>query len=435
MIIFEDLINKEKYIGVVGLGYVGLPIAVHFSKKFKVIGYDVNETKIESYSQGKDLTGDIGDDVLKNADITFTTDIALLKEASFYVVAVPTPITNEKAPDFTFINSSSETIGKCISKGDIVVYESTVYPGVTEDVCVPIIEDVSGLKCGVDFKIGYSPERINPGDKVHTLETIVKIVSGMDNESLKTISKVYNEIIKAGVYEAESIKVAEAAKVIENSQRDINIAFVNEISMILNAMDIDTGAVLNAIATKWNALNFKPGLVGGHCIGIDPYYFIYKAKELGYNSQLISTGRSINDNMGRFVAENIIKKMIHFDKKIKGSNVLILGFTFKENSNDLRNTKVIDIINMLEEFGVNVTVNDPIANKDEASKFYNIDLIDDYKNIKYDSIVLAVNHDVFKEISVDELIDISNGKTLLFDVKGLFNKETIELSNIEYWRL
>ena len=435
IIIYEDLINKEKFIGVLGLGYVGLPLAVYFSKKYNVIGYDVNETKIELYSQGKDLTGDIGDEVLKNSDITFTSDIELLKKASFYVVAVPTPITNEKVPDFTFINSSSETIGNCISKGDIVVYESTVYPGVTEDICVPIIEEVSGLKCGVDFKVGYSPERINPGDKVHTLENIVKIVSGIDKESLDTISKVYSEIVKAGVYEAESIKVAEAAKVIENSQRDINIAFINEISMIFNAMDIDTMAVLNATATKWNALNFKPGLVGGHCIGIDPYYFIYKAKELGYNSQLISTGRSINDNMGKFVAENIIKKMIRFDKKIKGSNVLILGFTFKENSNDIRNTKVIDIINILEDYGINVTVNDPIANKFEVSEYYNINLVDDYKNKKYDSIVLAVNHDIFKKISLNELNEISNGKTLLFDVKSLFDKEKVESSNVEYWCL
>ena len=435
IIIYEDLINKEKFIGVLGLGYVGLPLAVYFSKKYNVIGYDVNETKIELYSQGKDLTGDIGDEVLKNSDITFTSDIELLKKASFYVVAVPTPITNEKVPDFTFINSSSETIGNCISKGDIVVYESTVYPGVTEDICVPIIEEVSGLKCGVDFKVGYSPERINPGDKVHTLENIVKIVSGIDKESLDTISKVYSEIVKAGVYEAESIKVAEAAKVIENSQRDINIAFINEISMIFNAMDIDTMAVLNATATKWNALNFKPGLVGGHCIGIDPYYFIYKAKELGYNSQLISTGRSINDNMGKFVAENIIKKMIRFDKKIKGSNVLILGFTFKENSNDIRNTKVIDIINILEDYGINVTVNDPIANKFEVSEYYNINLVDDYKNNKYDSIVLAVNHDIFKKISLNELNEISNGKTLLFDVKSLFDKEKVESSNVEYWCL
>ena len=435
IIIYEDLINKEKFIGVLGLGYVGLPLAVYFSKKYNVIGYDVNETKIELYSQGKDLTGDIGDEVLKNSDITFTSDIELLKKASFYVVAVPTPITNEKVPDFTFINSSSETIGNCISKGDIVVYESTVYPGVTEDICVPIIEEVSGLKCGVDFKVGYSPERINPGDKVHTLENIVKIVSGIDKESLDTISKVYSEIVKAGVYEAEFIKVAEAAKVIENSQRDINIAFINEISMIFNAMDIDTMAVLNATATKWNALNFKPGLVGGHCIGIDPYYFIYKAKELGYNSQLISTGRSINDNMGKFVAENIIKKMIRFDKKIKGSNVLILGFTFKENSNDIRNTKVIDIINILEDYGINVTVNDPIANKFEVSEYYNINLVDDYKNKKYDSIVLAVNHDIFKKISLNELNEISNGKTLLFDVKSLFDKEKVESSNVEYWCL
>ena len=432
---YNDLINKEKSIGVVGLGYVGLPIAVHFAKKFNVIGFDVNTAKIESYKQGNDLTGDIGDDVLKKSDIKFTSDINDLKNASFFVVAVPTPITNEKVPDFTYINSSSEMVGKCISKGDIVVYESTVYPGVTEDICVPIIEEVSGLKCGEDFKVGYSPERINPGDKVHTLENIVKIVSGMDDESLNTIASVYGEIIEAGVYKAESIKVAEAAKVIENSHRDINIAFINEISMILNEMDIDTTAVLNATATKWNALNFKPGLVGGHCIGIDPYYFIYKAKELGYNSQLISTSRSINDNMGRFVAENIIKTMNHHDKKIKGSDVLVLGITFKENSNDIRNTKVIDIIRTLEEFEINVTVSDPIADKMEVSKFYNIDLIDDYAMKKYDTIVIAVNHDIYKQISFNDIIELSKDKPILFDIKGCLNKEKAESNGIEYWRL
>ena len=432
---YDELINKEKSIGVVGLGYVGLPIAVHFAKKFNVIGFDVNNTKIELYKQGNDLTGDIGDDILKNSDINFTSDINDLKKASFFVVAVPTPITNEKVPDFTFINSSSEIVGKCLSKGDIVVYESTVYPGVTEEICVPIMEKYSGLKCGDDFKVGYSPERINPGDKVHTLENIVKIVSGMDSESLNIISAVYDEIIRAGVYKAESIKVAEAAKVIENSHRDINIAFINEISMILNEMDIDTAAVLNATATKWNALNFRPGLVGGHCIGIDPYYFIYKAKKLGYNSQLISTSRAINDNMGKFVAENIIKIMNHNDKKIKNSDVLILGFTFKENSNDIRNTKVIDIIRTLEEYEINVSVSDPIANNDEVLKFYDINMIDDYHIKKYDSIVIAVNHDIFKMISFDEIIKLSKDKPILFDIKGCFDKEKAESNEIEYWRL
>lgn len=432
---YNELINKEKYIGVVGLGYVGLPIAVHFAKKFNVIGFDVDSTKIRLYKDGTDLTGDIGDDILKNSNIKFTSDIEDLKKASFFVVAVPTPITNEKVPDFTYINSSSRIVGKCISHGDIVVYESTVYPGVTEEICVPIIEEVSGLKCGENFKVGYSPERINPGDKVHTLETIVKIVSGMDEESLNIISSVYGEIIDAGVYNAESIKVAEAAKVIENSQRDINIAFINEISMILNKMDIDTSEVLNATATKWNALNFKPGLVGGHCIGIDPYYFIYKAKKLGYNSQLISTARSINDDMGKFVAENVLKTMNHYDKKIKNSDVLVLGFTFKENSNDIRNTKVIDIIRTLEDFEVNVSVSDPIANKNDVSKFYNIDLIDDYTTKKYDSIIIAVNHDIFKKISFNDIIALSKDKPILFDVKGCLNKEKALFNGIEYWRL
>jgi len=432
---YKELIERKKSIGIIGLGYVGLPLAILFSKKFDVIGFDINEEKIEAYKKGYDVTDEVGDEEIRNSGIEFTSDIECVKKASFFVVAVPTPITSKKLPDFRFIVSSSEVVGKCIGKGDIVVYESTVYPGVTEEFCVPIIENSSGLKCGRDFKIGYSPERINPGDKVHTLDKIVKIVSGMDKESLDTIASVYGEIIDAGVYKAESIKVAEAAKVIENSQRDINIAFINEISMILHKMDIDTDDVLKAAGTKWNFLDFKPGLVGGHCIGVDPYYFIYKAKELGYDSQLISTGRLINDNMGYYVGNELIKKMIQLDKKIKGSNVLIFGITFKENSNDIRNTKVIDIVNTLKDYGVNVYITDPNAKKEEVLKEYNLQLSENYHDKKYDAIIIAVNHDSFKNLNFNDLLKISNEKPILFDIKGSLDKKEAEKRNIEYWRL
>ena len=432
---FQDLINRNKSIGIIGLGYVGLPLAVLFSKKFDVIGFDIDDEKIQEYRQGKDLTGEVGYESLKKSNIHFTSDPEELKKASFFVIAVPTPITPKKLPDFKFIDSASEVAGKCISKGDIIVYESTVYPGVTEERCGPIIEKTSGLKYGEDFKLGYSPERINPGDKVHTLENIVKIVSGMDEESLEIISAVYGEVIDAGIYPASSIKVAEAAKVIENSQRDINIAFINEISMIFHKLGIDTTEVLEAAGTKWNFLDFKPGLVGGHCIGVDPYYFIYKAEELGYNSQLISTGRLINDNMGEYIGHEIIKKMNHWDKKIKDSNVLVFGITFKENSKDIRNTKVIDIINTLKEYEVNVFLNDPNANKEDVLREYDIELTEDYTNRKYDSIVIAVNHDIFKDLKLEDLISISNGKTILFDIKGALDKDEALKLGIDYWRL
>ena len=349
MNIYEKIVNRKEKISLVGLGYVGMPIAVAFAKKVDVIGFDVNKTKIGLYKSGVDPTKEVGNEVIKNTTVDFTFDEARLREAKFHIVAVPTPINADHTPNLTPVESASHTLGKHLTKGSIVVYESTVFPGVTEDICVPILEKESGLKCGVDFKVGYSPERINPGDKVHRLETIVKIVSGMDKETLDTVAKVYELVVEAGVYRAESIKVAEAAKVIENSQRDINIAFMNELSIIFNRLGIDTKAVLEAAGTKWNFLKFTPGLVGGHCIGIDPYYLTYKAEEMGYHSQIILAGRMINDDMGKYVAENTVKKMIKANKQINGSKVAVFGVTFKENCPDVRNTKVVDIIRELEE--------------------------------------------------------------------------------------
>src|SRR6056297_1014319 len=361
MITYEEIKNKKEKISLVGLGYVGMPIAVAFAKKCDVIGFDVNAAKIESYKKGIDVTKEVGNEALRETSVFFTTNPEDLKQAKFHIVAVPTPIKKDKTPDLTPVISASETLGENLTQGSIVVYESTVYPGVTEEVCKPILEEKSGLKCGVDFKIGYSPERINPGDQVHRLETIVKVVSGMDEESLETIAKVYELVIEAGVYRAESLKVAEAAKVIENSQRDVNIAFVNELAIIFEKMGIDTLSVLKAAGTKWNFLNFKPGLVGGHCIGVDPYYLTYKAAELGYHSQVILSGRRINDNMGAFVAQNTVKQMIKADKNIKGSTVAIMGITFKEDCLDVRNSKVVDIIDELKEYGVKVIIHDPLA--------------------------------------------------------------------------
>jgi len=430
-----SLINDKKTISVIGLGYVGLPLAVAFSKKLKVIGFDINQEKIKKYVQGEDLTGEVGSDILKNSNIKFTSNEKDLKDASFFIIAVPTPITQDKMPNFSYLTSASKIVGRNITKNSIVVYESTVYPGVTEDICVPILEKESGFKCGSDFKVGYSPERINPGDKDNTLENIVKVVSGMDEESLDIISKTYELIIKAGVYRAESIKVAEAAKVVENTQRDINIAFMNELAMIFNRMNINTNAVLKAASTKWNFINFTPGLVGGHCIGVDPYYFIYKAKDLGYHSQLISAGRKINDNTGTFIGNNIIKTMINADKKIKNSKVLVLGISFKENCMDVRNSKVMDIIETLQDVGIQIAVADPIVNKEEVLKEYDISLEEDYKHDKYDAVVVAVAHEIFKDISLSEIKKISRGDPILIDVKEIFDKEKVLENGIEYWCL
>ena len=423
MKLYEKIVNKEEKISLVGLGYVGMPIAVAFSKKVDVIGFDLNKEKIELYRDGIDPTNEVGDEAIKNCTVEFTANEVRLKEAKFHIVAVPTPVRDDHMPDLSPVEGASEIVGRNLTKGSIVVYESTVYPGVTEDICIPILEKESGLKCGIDFKIGYSPERINPGDKVHRLETITKIVSGMDDESLEEIAKIYELVVEAGVYRAESIKVAEAAKVIENSQRDINIAFMNELSIIFNKMGIDTQSVLKAAGTKWNFLNFYPGLVGGHCIGVDPYYLTYKAEQEGYHSQIILSGRRINDDMGKYVAENTVKKLIQANKNIKGANVGILGFTFKENCPDTRNTKIIDIVNELNEYEIYPTIVDPIADADEAKKLYGIE----FKNMNLlknlDALIIATSHDEFKEIQKNDFDKMFKNEKVLIDVKGILNRK------------
>ncbi len=438
MSLYERIVSGEEKLSLVGLGYVGMPIAVAFARKIKVIGYDLNAAKIDLYKNGIDPTNEVGNDVIRNTTVEFTSDESKLKEAKFHIVAVPTPVNDDHTPDLTPVEGASRILGRNLTKGSIVVFESTVYPGVTEDVCVPILEKESGLKCGVDFKIGYSPERINPGDKVHRLETITKIVSGMDAETLDEVASVYELVVEAGVHRAESIKVAEAAKVIENSQRDINIAFMNELSIIFDRMGIDTKAVLEAAGTKWNFLKFSPGLVGGHCIGVDPYYLTYKAEQLGYHSQIILSGRRINDDMGKYVAETIVKKLIAADISVKGARVAILGFTFKENCPDTRNTKIIDIYRELGEFGITPVVVDTTADADEAKRLYGITFgtMDDIKDM--DAVILAVAHDAFADLSkseVDGYFNASNGKKVLADIKGILDKSQYMSDDYIYWRL
>lgn len=437
MSLYEKIVRREEKISLIGLGYVGMPIAVSFSKKADVIGFDLNKTKIELYKAGIDPTKEVGDEAIKACSVDFTADPERLREAKFHIVAVPTPVNADHTPDLTPVEGASRILGKYLTKGSIVVYESTVYPGVTEEICVPILEAESGLKCGVDFKIGYSPERINPGDMVHRLETIVKIVSGMDEETLDEVAKVYELVVEAGVHRAESIKVAEAAKVIENSQRDINIAFMNELSIIFNKMGIDTKAVLEAAGTKWNFLKFFPGLVGGHCIGVDPYYLTYKAEQLGYHSQIILSGRRINDDMGKYVVENLVKKLIAADVSVKGAKVAILGFTFKENCPDTRNTRIIDIVNELKEYGITPVIADPEADKAEAKHEYGIDFVDMDSINGMDAVVLAVAHEQFKSLSLTEINKLygENHPKVLLDLKGLLNRKEFENAGYIYWRL
>lgn len=437
MSLYEKIVNGEEKLSLVGLGYVGMPIAVAFAKKIKVVGFDLNAKKIELYKNGIDPTNEVGNDVIKNTKVDFTADPTKLKEAKFHIVAVPTPVNDDHTPDLTPVEGASRILGQNLTKGSIVVFESTVYPGVTEDICVPILEKESGLKCGVDFKIGYSPERINPGDKVHRLETITKIVSGMDEETLDEVAKVYELVVEAGVYRAESIKVAEAAKVIENSQRDINIAFMNELSIIFNKMGIDTKSVLQAAGTKWNFLKFYPGLVGGHCIGVDPYYLTYKAEQLGYHSQIILSGRRINDDMGKYVAESLVKNLIKADVAVKNAKVAILGFTFKENCPDTRNTKVIDIYNELKEYGITPLVVDPAADAEEAKHLYGITFgeMADIKDM--DAVIIAVAHNQFLDLKKDDIkafYKAEHEKKVLMDIKGLFDRKEFEKDFI-YWRL
>ncbi|WP_430790427.1 nucleotide sugar dehydrogenase [Virgibacillus flavescens] len=439
MTLYKKIFDKHEKISVVGLGYVGMPIAVAFANKVDVIGFDLNESKINLYKSGIDPTHEVGNEVIEKTKVDFTSDESRLKDAKFHIVAVPTPINSDKTPDLTPVEGASSIIGRNLTKGSIVVYESTVYPGVTEDICVPILERESGLKCGVDFKIGYSPERINPGDKVHTLQKIVKIVSGMDDESLEDIANVYELVIEAGVHRASSIKVAEAAKVVENSQRDINIAFMNELAMVFDRMEIDTNDVVEAMNTKWNALKFYPGLVGGHCISIDPYYFVYEAERLGYHSQIVLSGRKINNGMGEFIADAIIKKLILANKVVKQAKVVILGITFKENCPDTRNSRVADIVTRLNEYEINPIVVDPHADIGEAKQEYGIELVqfDEVENA--DCLVFSVAHDEFKNISLDKMDelfrDCSTEEKVIVDVKSILNKRDIENEGYSYWRL
>lgn len=440
MSLYEKIINKEEKISLVGLGYVGMPIAVAFAKKVDVIGYDLNKNKIDLYKSGIDPTQEVGDETIKNTSVFFTANEQDLKKAKFHIVAVPTPINLDHTPDLTPLEGASHILGKNLSKGSIVVYESTVYPGVTEDICVPILEKESGLKCGIDFKVVYSPERINPGDKVHRLENIHKIVSGMDEESLEEIRNIYNLVVDVGTYPVSSIKTAEAIKVVENSQRDINIAFVNELAMVFDRMGIDTNEVVDGMNTKWNALGFRPGLVGGHCIGVDPYYFTYEAEKLGYHSQIILAGRKVNDGMGAYVADIIIKQLVLAGKAPKNSKVAILGLTFKENCPDTRNSKVNDIIKRLKEYDINPLVVDPWANPDEAKKEYNVELINLEEINDLDCVVLAVAHNEFKALSWEQIDamykkDIGMNEKILIDIKGLRDLKETQKLGYRYWRL
>lgn len=437
MSIYENLKKNEASLSVVGLGYVGMPLAVAFAKKgIDVIGFDINKERIEQYRAGNDYTHEVGDETLKATTVYFTYDENELKKASFHIVAVPTPINLDHTPDLTPVEGASVIVGRNLTKGSIVVYESTVYPGVTEDVCVPILERESGLKCGADFKVGYSPERINPGDPVHRLENIRKIVSGMDKESLEEIKNIYNLVIEVGTFPVSTIKTAEAVKVVENSQRDINIAFMNELAMVFDKMGIDTAEVVEGMNTKWNALHFYPGLVGGHCIGVDPYYFTYEAEKLGYHSQIILSGRKVNDSMGGFVADATIKQLVLAGKVVRDAKVVILGITFKENCPDTRNSKVIDIVKRLNEYGINPVIVDPQADPRGAKREYDADLVPMVEINDADCVILAVAHKEFGELSAKTLKPMfKDGEKVVIDVKSVLNKKEMEDAGYKYWRL
>ena len=434
--LYQELLDKQTSLSLVGLGYVGMPIAVAFAKKLNVVGFDLNEAKIKLYQSGVDPTNEVGNDTIKTTTVQFTANETELRKAKFHIVAVPTPVNDDHTPDLRPVEGASRILGRNLTPGSIVVYESTVYPGVTEEICVPILEKESGLRCGIDFKVGYSPERINPGDKLHRLENITKIVSGMDEEALDVVAKVYELVVEVGVYRASSIKVAEAAKVIENSQRDINIAFMNELSIIFNKMGIDTKSVLEAAGTKWNFLKFFPGLVGGHCIGVDPYYLTYKAEQLGYHSQVILAGRRINDDMGKYVAENVVKNLIRAEKPVKNARVAILGFTFKENCPDTRNSKVFDIVKELREYGIEPVVADPAADQAEAEHLYGVSITELSNLHDMDAVVLAVAHEEFANFKIEEMDKLfSAGRKVLLDVKGILNRSEYEAAGYSYWRL
>ena len=425
---------SEITVGVVGLGYVGIPLAVEFAKKYKTIGFDTNEKKVEEYKKGIDVTREVGNDAVKNTTILFTTDATKLSECNRIIVAVPTPVNEDKTPDLTPVISASEIVGKNMLKGAIVIYESTVYPGLTEEICLPILEKFSGMQGGKDFKIAYSPERVNPGDKVHKFENITKIVSGMDEETLENVAELYNSVLKNGIHKATSIKVAEAAKVIENSQRDVNIAFANEIAMMCHKLGIETNDVLDAASTKWNFLNFRPGLGGGHCIGVDPYYLITKLEDMGYESILLSNARKVNEEISSFIAQSLVERLKAKGIKPEDAKIRILGITFKENVNDIRNSKVIDIVKKLQKVGLEVLVDDPNADLNLVEQEYKVKFEKNSKE-KVDALIVAVAHNEYKNMSIQNIKDKLNETSILFDIKGLFNKNEIEKEKIEYWSL
>lgn len=443
MSLYQKLLDKKEILSLTGLGYVGMPLAVAFAQEgIHVIGFDLNADKIALYQKGTDPTKEVGDDKIQNSKIEFTTDEKMLRRARFHIIAVPTPVNQDKTPDLAPVETASRIVGRNLVKGSIVVFESTVYPGVTQDVCIPVLEAESGMKCGMDFKVGYSPERINPGDKKHTLSNICKIVSGMDEESLNEIKNVYEIVIKAGTHPVSDIKTAEAIKVVENSQRDINIAFMNELAMVFDRMGIDTNEVVDGMNTKWNALGFRPGLVGGHCIGVDPYYFTYEAEKLGYHSQIVLAGRKVNDSMGEFVADASIKQMILAGMAVKDAKVVILGLTFKENCPDTRNSKVADIIKRLREYGIEPVIVDPCADMEEVRREYGVELTNLYSVHDADCVIVAVAHTQFRQMSFEEIaklyknnLSVSGRKKVLIDVKGIFTRKELTDTEYQYWRL
>ncbi|MDF2906309.1 MAG: capL [Herbinix sp.] len=437
--LYEAIMSREEKIAVIGLGYVGLPIAVAFAKKVDVIGFDINKAKIDTYRQGSDPTKEVGEEELKKVVIEFTAEEARLRNAKFHIIAVPTPLKVDNSPDFEPLKSACHIVGRNLIPGAYIIFESTVYPGATEEICIPILEKESGMKCGADFKVGYSPERINPGDKIHRFHTIIKVVSGSDEEALEVIAKVYEMVVEAGVYRASSIKVAEAAKAIENAQRDINIAFMNELSIIFGRAGIDTKEVLQAAGTKWNFMHFAPGLVGGHCIGVDPYYLTYKAEQLGYRSQIILSGRRINDDMGSYIIQNLIKQLILADIPVRKAAVAILGLTFKENCPDIRNTRVFDMIRELKEYGISPTVTDPQAEEVEVLQEYDIRLTPMDRIENMNAVIIAVAHDEYRQLTIDQVNRFFreglNQNKLLMDIKGILNKEIYALAGYRYWSL
>lgn len=436
MLTLESLLAREETIGVVGLGYVGLPLAVRLAAHFRVVGFDLNAKRIEELIGGKDRTLEVSADELNKVDVHYTADPTRLSDCRLIIVAVPTPIDGHRNPDLSPLCGASEIVGKQMPRGACVVFESTVFPGATEDVCVPILEQESGLSFGIDFTVGYSPERINPGDKVHTLEKITKIVSGSDEQTTRLLAGVYGKVVKAGIHAASSIKVAEAAKVIENTQRDLNIALMNELAMIFDRIGINTREVLKAAGTKWNFLKFTPGLVGGHCIGVDPYYLTFKAESIGYHPEMILAGRRINDHMGKYIAERTVKKLIAQGKQVRDARVAVFGLTFKENVPDLRNTRVVDIIHELEDYGIRVMVHDPLADAGEAEDYYGLKLMEMKLMNRVDAVILAVSHDIYKKMGLERIAERCNGiHALVIDVKGMFSEQEAGALEIDYWQL